>query len=253
MKFFRLIPDANGYSWKPSIPAASRIEVEGGFDVRRREYIGATDIFNLTFTLNPETFEYLDDFLDEYFKEPAWFHMLLLGFPVNETYPLERYAVQVLPGTYNLDSVDGLRYKVSMQVEGYPDPGQILTSSLYSMLVTDSLKIKYDLLSGKDYIGSWTDYLSGFPVELLSGTLRAPLIQYPAREFDSVKGISYALLEGDIRSILKGHDGPEYDSVTSLFSYTPDNNSLKVILIVYQLGVPEAIRSPITLLSGTLS
>lgn len=144
MEFLRLLPAAQSYSAAPSAPSVARVEVEGGFDVRRADLLGVTSFFSVTYVLDPEGLEYAEEFFRTYFAAPAWFHALLVGLPRNGLYPLQRFAVQVSPDTYTVEEVDGHRFAISMQLEGWLDDTWP-TSSPYQRLFDEEIGLAFGM------------------------------------------------------------------------------------------------------------
>lgn len=251
MKFLRLLPDAAGYSHQPSGEVASRIPVEGGFDVRRTDLFGLTTLFQLTFTVGPDDFAYLNDFVDEYFEEPDWFHMLLIGFPRNAFKPLQRYAIQILPGSYKTTKVDGHRYVAVMTVEGYLDD-PIPTSEMYPYLWNEGLTQSIDWVSGSFNQGLWIESLDVPSIDWISGAL---VVVFTGTYNIPPEGINTQVewIDGLLKVVLLEYSDGESEGIES-FSVEWLSGLLKVVLIEYDLGEPEGIDSySIEWISGTLS
>lgn len=249
MEFFRLLPEQDGYSHKPSSTVVSRTAVEGGFDVRRAELVDGTTRFTLQYTVTPEQLEYVNDFVDAYFAAPTWFHMILMGFPKFAVYPLQRYAVQIEPGSYRVSDVDGLSYLVSFTVEGYLDDNA-LTSRLFPVLTQEGLSVSSSPTEGVQRPGITEEYLA-VDMEWITGELKAVFsgtYHIPPEGLQSTFEYSSGLL----RSVLL----PPYVRDPEGLATTPivwQSGTIKVVLITYTSAAAEGMAVNMQWTSGTLS
>lgn len=114
-----LVPQQAQYSVDAEEAAILRVQLDGGAGRYRRDLLGATQVVNVTWALDPGEYHYIQAFYRAVGRGATPFLVDL----ILEGQELDEYTVNFLPGTFRLAGVSGLRYQVSASLEVRPSEG----------------------------------------------------------------------------------------------------------------------------------